>query len=359
MKIQKNLLFLLTAGLIFGGCAGNVQPETNKGVTSKKLDQMSTMELIMEDEEDLDDLELYFADTEGKVFYSGSMNGINSIESQTFVMLNNIFTKAKNKLPRKSRKEKLNIAIEIDNTSDQKDKLLSSAQKYILSKRKFAISNSDESSLAVLKQVMKKEKDGLYKNRKNVTSKDVSDVILYLSSSKEGDILNIDAKLISKNSSILALGSKQVNMDTDSKKEWMEVHVPRIDAPDEIFEVMRFPVTKEQYKGVGGKSSISDISYKAANRFCKKNMEGEVITPYVFEAARTSLVLSRPTSPVKSEIIAPFDEDDDEQYMINEDDKLEGSESSIITFKWGNEKYFSVSNMFKSSSTTFRCMRVK
>lgn len=122
---------------------------------------------------------------------------------------------------------------------------------------------------------------------------------------------------------------------------------------------MRFPVSKEQYRGIGGKSSISNISYKTANRFCSKNLQGEVITPYVFEAARTSLVLSRPTSPVKSEIIAPYDEDDDEQYMINEDDKLEGSESSIITFKWSNEKYFSVSNIFKSPSTTFRCMRVK
>ena len=166
-------------------------------------------------------------------------------------------------------------------------------------------------------------------------------------------------KLLSKNSTLLGSQKKKVNLKKKINKQWMEVLVPRKGASDEVFEVMRYPVTSFQYRGFGENISISNKSYRVASQFCQKEMKAELITPYVFESARTSLVLGRPTSPVTSEMIAPFDEDDDALYIINDSDKLDGGDDSIITFKWNTEKYFSVSNVFSSPSLTFRCMRVK
>ncbi|MDA7817991.1 hypothetical protein N9A28_07360 [Sulfurimonas sp.] len=82
------------------------------------------------------------------------------------------------------------------------------------------------------------------------------------------------------------------------------------------------------------------------------------MTPYVFENSRKSLSISRPTSPITVEIIAPYDEDEEDIYYIA-GDNIDGGDSSIITYHWNSEKYFSVSNLFKSKNATFRCMRAK
>lgn len=362
MKLNKNFLLYLTAVVLFGGCAGSVQPESNKAITSKKVSQMSTLDVIdddIENEDELEELELYFADTQGKIFYSGNSNSRDVLDSQTYILLSNIFTKGKKKLPKVGRRSKLNIAIEIAHKSIKKDKILSAIQKYILSNKKYAISNTDGSTLRVLKKILKKEKDGLYKKRKKVSSKSASDVILFAKVTRRNGIDKLEIKLISKNGSILSVQSKNINTKQKSTKKWIEVNVPRVNSSDQVFEVMRYPVNVTQYKGVGGDKSIANVSYRAANRFCKTKMDADIVTPYVFEAARTSLSISRPTSSIKSEIIAPFDEEDDEIYMINEDDKLDGGDSNIISFRWSSEKYLSVSNMLKSTSTTFRCMREK
>jgi len=365
MIFSKEIILSIGAIIFLSGCVGTtIQPESNKSVSSKKISSRSTMDIINskhDDEDDEEEVELYFDDTKGKIFYGGDTNGKNRLDNQVNILLSNIFAKAKKakKLPKVSRRKKLNIAIEIDDNSDKRSKLLNIAQKFVLSNRRYAISNIDKESLSVLKKVRKKEKDGLYKNKKSVKTKNVSDIILYLSSSNNGDILTINIKLLSKNSTPLAVVSKDINLNKKILKEWMEVKVPRLESSSELYEVMRFPVTKKQYKGVGNDISVGSISYKAANKFCQKKMDGELITPYVFESARTSLVLGRPTGSIKSELIAQFDEDDDEPYIINEEDNIEGSDSSMITFMWNSEKYFAVSNMFRSSSTTFRCMRVK
>jgi hypothetical protein len=54
----------------------------------------------------------------------------------------------------------------------------------------------------------------------------------------------------------------------------------------------------------------------------------------------------------------PYDEEDHEEYY-QDGDELESAEGTIVTFNWNNEKYFAVSNLFKSPNSMFRCMRSK
>jgi len=121
---------------------------------------------------------------------------------------------------------------------------------------------------------------------------------------------------------------------------------------------MRVPVTSKQYRGSGGDVSIANISFISANNFCKNNMKAELLHPYVFEYARRALVIKRPTSGKNIEIMAPYDEEEHEVYF-QDGDNLESEDSSIVVFHWNEEKYFSVSNLFKSANATFRCMRAK
>jgi hypothetical protein len=361
MKYCKTIIASLSLGLFLDGCVNTFQPESNMAVNSKNISHLSGGIGIVNPNLDNDDGELYFADTKGKIFYNGDMNSKNMLEIQLNILLNNIFTKAKasKKLPRINRREKLNIAVEINNKSAKKSQILEIVQKWVLSNRRYNLTNIDRKSLEVLKKVLKTERDGLYTHRNFVKTKKASDVILYLSSSKKHNILTITIKLVSKNGTLIAITSKDINLNKSIKKEWIEVKVPRVDGPADVYEVMRFPVTKQQYDGHGSNVSIGNISYKEADRFCRETMKAELITPYVFEAARTSFALARPTSPIKSEMIAPFDEEDDEVYMINENDHLDGGDGTFISFEWNSEKYYAVSNMYKSPSMTFRCMKEK
>ncbi len=363
MKRKSTILIGLIA-FILGGCVStDVAPVSNKAMSAKKLEQKSDMELLDVEEEyeaakAEENKELYFSDTKGKIFYSGVSGAKSDIGYRTELLLSDLFLNAKNKLPKVSRKKRLNISLEISKKSNNKSTVLESAQNYILSKNRYALANTDAQSMKVLKKVLKREKDSIYRRGKSVKSKHSSDVILFISSTKSLDTLKLKAKLISKNGEILGQTQTNINLKNDITKQWVEVKVARVDAPAQLFEVMRLPVTQQQYKGTGGNISLTSLSYISANSFCKKNMQAELLHPYVFEHARRSLAIARPTSGSNMEIMAPYDEEDHEVYY-QDGDELEGEDSSISVFHWNGEKYFSVSNLFKSSSATFRCMRTK
>lgn len=341
--------------LFISGCAG-VTPASNEAVSSQRIAQSSVMDVIDEaDEAELqnsNEEELYFADTHNKIFYSQSRE--NTLDFHVKVLLRSLFAQARHKLPRVSRRKKLNVALEVGDK-----KLLKAAQSFIISNKKLNLSNTDRETLEILKKVLQQEKDNLYKGRSKVSTKAKSDVILYMNSSKDKGKVIISAKLIAKNGAILGRVSNSIYADSvKNKQEWVEVLVPRNDGLAQAFEVMRNAVTMKKYYGNGDNTSVSDISFSEANDFCQRVMKAELVSPYVFENARKSLSISRPASPVKSEIIAPYDEEDDESYYIN-GDKLEASDGTIILFNWNSEKYFAVSNIYNSKDTTFRCMRAK
>lgn len=364
MKIG-NLIFAGVLASIFGGCVSTeVRPVSNKAMTAQKLQQKSDMELLDAEEEyeteaSQENKELYFSDTKGKIFYSGVSGSKTDIEYRTGLLLNDLFLTTKNKLPKISRKKRLNISLEISQNSVNKDIILDSAQNYILSKKRYALVNSDEKSLKILQKVLKREQDSIYNQNNSIKSRDSSDIILLINSSQSSNSLRLKAKIISKNGELL--GQKQIKIDLKNNKQneqWIEVKVPRVDAPAQLFEVMRVPVTKQQYRGVGGSASMSNISYISANSFCTKNMKGELLHPYIFEHARRTQALRRPSSGANIEIMAPYDEEDHEIYF-QDGDSLESEDSSIVAFHWNGEKYFAVSNLFKSPKSTFRCMRAK
>ncbi len=348
--------------LAFGGCVSTkVEVDDNKAISTEKVKHQGIMNFLDEAYEVEDaslekEHELYFADTKGKILYASGDK--DSIEVRMDILLDSAFSKSKSRLPKLGRHEKLNISLEVARYSDYRKELVNAAQSYILSNRKYALVSTDDEALQALKRVLQKEKDDIYVGGDSIKTKSKSDVIVFLKAIKSGDDLELSTKLIAKNGSIIGLASTQVDLNPDRSATWVSVSVPRNDGPDQQYEVMRLPVSDKEYHGTTMETPVKDVSFIAANEFCVNKMQGQLMAPYVFENARKNLLMARPTSPVDVEMMAPYDEEDDSIY-INDGDNLEASDGTIITFHWNNEKYFSVSNLFRSRNATFRCMRVK
>ena len=356
------LIAFLSLGVLLVGCEG-AQPVSNGAISSQNLSKKSVLDILDEADEDeleksMETDELYFADSHGKIFYS--KNSGNRVQFRTKILLTALFNEAKSKLPKKSRKKKINISLEVGAKSNPRKDLIIASQSFILSNKKFQLANTDRESLNILRKVLREEKDSLYKRRQNIKTKNKSDVILFLNASNSKNKLTITAKLISKNGTVLARRTNITykNKNINKNKEWVEVYVPRNNGASQVYEVMRNAVTKKQYLGFNSQKSISNVNFIAAENFCKDKLQAQLLTPYVFESARKSLSLSRPTSPITTEIIAPYDEDDDEAYYVD-GDNIEADDSTIITYNWNSEKYFAVSNLFRSKNSTFRCMKAK
>ena len=334
--------------LIFAGC-GIVN--TNQAVSGVKIEQKNVIDIIDDDEKYQlsQDNEIYFASTRGKVLYGKDISRNSVLEYKITILLNKLLY-SKN-LPRKSRRKKIYIALEVTQNSKNKEKILEIAQNIILSKKRFGLSNLDSKSLKVLKKVLKKEKDSIYKKRFNIHKKSTSDVILYIS------LINnsLSGKLLKKNGEIIASYSTKLN--NKANKGWVDVEVLRNDGVAQVFEVMVSPVTAFQYSGVGGDLSVTGVSFLQANTFCKNKFHANLLHPYVFEYARRGLLIKKPKGAYL-EMMAPYDEEEHEIYY-QEGDKLESGDGDIVIFHWDNERYFSVSNMFDSNRVTFRCMRRK
>ena len=344
MKLK--LITLIGTILLLSGCVSS-NFNSNKAITPDTLKNKSDLELL-KIEEKLEEKsaknnELYFLDTKDKILYSKSNADI-GLDYKINRLLRNALQSAK--LP---RRRKLNISLEVSNKLKNKEQILSLSQDFILKNRRYALANTDKESLKVLKKVLKEEKDAIYKKNHNIKLRNSSDVILFIT----GNDKMLSAKVIAKNGAIL--GKSDISLQKNSN--WVEVKVPRNDGPAQIFEVMIKPVTKNDYLGFGGDVAMTNVSFEEANNYCEQKLNAQLIEPYVFEYARRELAILRPIG-ANEEIIAPYDDEDQDVYY-QEGDKLEAPDGTIIMFNWNNEKYYAVSNLYKSPMTTFRCMRAK
>jgi len=121
------------------------------------------------------------------------------------------------------------------------------------------------------------------------------------------------------------------------------------------FEIMKSPVSLKDFKISNSNSPVTNISFKTMAKYCMSK-HATLATIFVFEKARKKHLLSKP--PVKYEILAPVDEEDDDIY-INQKDKVINKDNTVIRFDWQKEIYEEVPIIFKSKNTTFRCMREK
>ncbi len=349
--------YILTLGIAFilSGCLSSTAP-SNKAISADSLRDKSDMQLLEledtfeEEEVDENNKELYFLDTKGEILYVSASGNI-GIEYKVKQLLNTVFQKTK--MPRKPRGKKVQVSLEVSKKLKNKNEILTLSQNYILKKKKLALANTDKESLHALKKVLKREKDTLYKKRYKIKSRQASDIILYIS----GDSKKLHAKIIAKNGTILGYAS--VSMQTKKQQgQWVEVSVPRNDGAAQLFDVMLKPVSQKEYYGSGADKPVTNISFVMANNFCKERMHAQLLHPYVFEYARRSLAIHKSTSGANIEIMAPYDEEDHEEYYQDGDD-LEAPDGTIATFDWNSERYFATSNLFKSPNSTFRCMRDK
>ena len=329
-------------GLFLTGCSFSTF-SGNKAITEAQVKNRTLKSVLASDSEQNKNTELYFLETKGKILYSKA-NGNIGLDYKVNRLLNSLLNKFRLRGHRK-----IYISLEISDNLKNKDRILSIAQDYILSHKKFQLANTDKNSLNILRKVLKRERDSIYKSNHNIKLRKSSDVILYIS----GNDKFLTAKLIAKNGKIL----RKSDIDLSKDKEWVEVKVPRNDGPAQIFEVMIRPVTKQEYLGYGGDVSVTNVSFLEANNYCiKKN--AQLIWPYVFEYARRALAIYRPTGTANKEIIAPYDDEDQDVYY-QEGDKIESPDGSIILFDWNSERYFYIDDLYKSQEATFRCMRMK
>ena len=352
---------LILVGIFFNAC-NQPEPESAKAITTKQVQNNTFFDVINEDEDE-DDNEYYFSDSKGKTFYSQHSGSDASF--RTNLLLEALFKETKSELPKISRKKKLNISLEVKSDSSLKKEVLSSAQNFILSKKKFQLANTDEEALAILRDVLKQEQDSLYENKQEIKTKKASDIVLVLYASKNNKKMLITAQIYSKNATLLGQKTNEtyITEETNKNKEWVDVSVPRSAGGMQVFEIMRNAISVKQYTGIPSNKPISNVNYIIADKYCRDKMQAQLSTPYVFENARKSLAMSRPSSPITQELISFFDEDDDIYFMpddnigYGEDD--EDTNDDPITFDWNSEKYYPVSKVFKSKSTTFRCIRAK
>ncbi|RLA82379.1 MAG: hypothetical protein DRG78_07350 [Epsilonproteobacteria bacterium] len=139
---------------------------------------------------------------------------------------------------------------------------------------------------------------------------------------------------------------------------WTNVIVPTQNGSSNIYEVMSYPVSEQLFKKNGNTNSMTAISSTLAEQFCMDNMKANLIKEYVFKAALLEGDFNRPTSNSTREIIVPYDEEDDEIYYVD-GETMEVSDTKIILYYWNKKRYKTASSLFKSNSTSFRCMRMK
>ena len=138
---------------------------------------------------------------------------------------------------------------------------------------------------------------------------------------------------------------------------WVDVKITLPNQDEKTFELMNHVINENDYLENNNQSPMGDVSYGAANKFCLKYYNAVLVSPFVFDQARKQKLMT-PLDSESSEIIAPYDEEEDEN-LIHEGDKLLTHDSQIILFSWDKEYYIPVSNHYRSTHTFFRCMRGK
>jgi len=141
------------------------------------------------------------------------------------------------------------------------------------------------------------------------------------------------------------------------QKGWVTLKVKTNRGYTKTFAIMISPVSKKMFYGKGSDKPVTNISFEAMNDFCIKN-NGFLVASYVFDEARRKKLINKPSDGINSEIIAPFDEEDDEDFL-NTKDNIISKDGTIIKFDWDKEKYYEVSDNYVSKNTTFRCMKIK
>jgi len=340
--------FLPLIAFMIVGCSTG-----NNAVVSSKTIQAKQEEMLLDEDQEEDNQELYFLATKNKILYSKT---IYTTKDQIDYFINNtlenLFRQARPRLPKRHR-HKLNIAIYVD-ASSYKNEITDAVQAFVLKHKRFNLVSIDSQSLKALRKIINKEKDSTYTGGFYINPKHRSDIVIFIKASKNKDNLYIKAKLISKNASILGSIKEKINLNKSLK--WAQVKVPRNTGGFENFEIMIKPVSKKEFYGFGDDTPVTNVTFQQASAYCMK-INAQLSQPYVFEYARRYHIIQKPLN-VPQEMIAPYDDEDQDIYY-QEGDKLESEDGTIIIFDWNKEKYYSVSNLYTSSNTTFRCIKVK
>jgi len=343
--------------------------ETKKTPAAKTYDPNSSLFSTMLDGVSFEDkknaensYELYFHDSKGKRYFS-DIHSSDVLSASLDRLIDDLMRQASRRMSNYSRKRNLNLVLEIEGAGEYLSSVTTSAEQYILRQKRYTLQSQDIEMKNVVSKILKRELDPFYQggNDVNMTAK-ASDFILYLKFKELNNNIDFKASLLSKSGEVLAVNTSKVNLieDKDSSR-WVIAAVPYADGnKSKTYNVQRRAITQHALFGRGSKlNSVTNMNFEQANKYCLT--QGSAITGiYAFEHARRTRKLLPPSGNASQELIAPYDEDEDEIFL-KPGDKLElsdeGSANNIIVFNWVTETYSAVASSYRSGRMTFRCMK--
>ena len=308
------------------------------------------------------DYELYFHDSKGRRYFS-DIHSSDVLSASLDRLIDDLMRSASRRMSNYSRKRNLNLVLEIEGSGEYLGSVTTAAEQYILSKKRYTLQSQDSDMKNIVSKILKRELDPFYQggNDVNLTAK-ASDFILYLKFKNLADNINFKASLLSKSGEVLAVKTNKVNLLEDKdNSSWVRAAVPHADGNgSKTYNVQRRAITEHSLFGRGSKlNSVTNMNFEQANKYCLT--QGSLLSGiYAFEHARRTRKLVPPSGNAKEELIAPYDEDEDETFL-KPGDHLElsddGSANNIIVFNWVTETYSAVASSYRSSRMTFRCMK--
>ena len=195
-------------------------------------------------------------------------------------------------------------------------------------------------------------------------------IIFFLGCVKETKSIHLDKNLLDIMDKNISINEKELyfaktkdkkfykkNEKISYQKGWIEIDIKTNNNNTKKFEIMISPVSEKMFYNKNSNKPVTNIPFEVMNEFCIKH-NAFLISPYVFDVARRKKLIHKPSNGINSEIIAPIDEDDEDNYLHNNDNII-SKEGTIIKFDWNKEKYYEVPEIFTSNKTTFRCMKIK
>lgn len=323
------------------------------------LNMLNNMEF--EDKGLAENYELYFHDSKGRRYFS-DIQSSDVLSASIDRLIDDLIRSANRRMSAYTRKRNLNLVLEIDGQGEYLSSVTTAAEQYILRQKRYTLQSQDSEMKNVVSKILKRELDPFYQGGDDVNMMaKASDFIVYIKFKSSSDNVDFKASLLSKSGEVLAVNTSKVNLVEDKdNSSWVNASIPFNNGDGStIFKVQRRAVTEYSLYGRGSKlSAVTNMNFEQANKYCLTNKQA-ITGIYAFEHARRTRKLVPPSGNAREELIAPYDEDDDESFL-QPGDHLElsddGSANNIIVFNWVTETYSAVSSNYRSSRMTFRCM---
>lgn len=328
------------------------QMQTIAGNESKQIDYDEEEE--EEDDEDEDDTvisgeEVFFRDSHGIIFKMGQRSE-NIVYNTTISLLSSLKKQVKKKLRHKLRRKKPTVTLVVKGSTQYHDDIRIQAQKFIAKYNN--LQAQDDLAQRVISRVIIKESDAIFSQDDILEELKTTDLIYLIKHSETNGWIKMNGWVMTKNNQYVAVETTKAKLSrqTNGSSDWFSIDVPTNSNP------ITFEVMKKTHLSEKSKSSRTKVTLTTAEDICQRIYGAQVVSLYVFEYSRRSNKMKRPNGVAIEELVAPYDEEENAHFYKPGDHVITENDTSVI-FNWNSQQYFSMSSVYNSGQTAFRCMR--